>query len=73
MKDAYDADTPENFASNICRYGGIANTTIQLGTIENVFPAKKSKLNNIIEDIHKYHEFLFEDQGVRVWKLPGFG
>ena len=53
----------------MCRYGGIANTTIQLGTIQNAGQEKPWK----IEDVTKYYEFLFESDGIHVRKLPGFG
>ena len=34
IKDKFDANTPKTFAENMCCYGGLANTTIQLGTLE---------------------------------------
>ena len=73
LKEKYDADTPENFAANMCRNGGIANTTIQLGSVENVVPGEKKSLPSVIADISKLHGFLFKDDGIQVSMLPGFG
>ena len=73
LREKYDADTPENFAANMCRNGGIANTTIQLGSVENIVPGEKKSLPPVMQDISKLHEFLFEDDGIKVSMLPGFG
>ena len=73
VKEGHDANTPRSFAENICRNGGIANTTVQLGEIVNEKAEQKSLFQRLIPDISKYFEFMFEDEGVRVRRLPNFG
>ena len=73
IKEKWDADTPERFAANLCKNGGIANTTVQLGPITNVHPDAKKDLKSVITGISEYHEFLYEKDGILVRKLPGFG
>ena len=73
IKEKWDADTPERFAANMCKNGGIANTTVQLGPITNDYPDAKKDLKSVISGISEYHEFLYEKDGIWVRKLPGFG
>ena len=73
LLEKYDADTPERFATNICRNGGINNTTVLLGSVENVHEGEKKSLKSAIPDISKCHEFLFDKDGIWVKILPGFG
>ena len=67
-----DADTPESFAKAMCYGEGVANTVIMLGDIIDPMEGEKKKPTKI-ENISKYHEFLFSDEGIRLRYLPGFG
>ena len=75
VMDKYDASTPKEFADNLCRYGGIANTTIQFGDVDASKSDKKSLKagDSEIPNISNLYEFTFESEGIRVRTLPGYG
>ena len=75
VMDKYDASTPKEFADNLCRYGGIANTTIQFGDVDAIKSDKKSLKagDSEIPNISNLYEFTFESEGIRVRTLPGYG
>ena len=65
-------DTPKKFAEAMCYGEGVANTVIMLGDIIDPMEGEKEKSAKI-ENISKYHEFLFSDEGIQMRYLPGFG
>ena len=66
------ADTPRAFAEAMCYGEGVANTVIMLGDIIDPLEGEKKETVKI-ENISKYHEFLFSDEGILLRYLPGFG
>jgi hypothetical protein len=68
-----DVDTPEKFAAAMSSDSGIANTIIQIGDIQDRVESEKKSSKRIIKDISRYYEFLFNEKGITVRYLPGFG
>ena len=62
-------DSPEKMAKASCLFDGVANLLVFLGGVKKEDPDTLGEIPNL----SFYHEFLFLDEGIKVWKQSGIG